>query len=84
MRLTSFPVSSSNIPHTTGASNSLSSERFHIRWIAAWTTLIAIGVVLIAVLLLFRRITHIGDFPLLWLGVMGTIGVDHLCWHDAL
>jgi basic amino acid/polyamine antiporter, APA family len=47
----------------------------HIRWIAAWTTLLAIGVVLIAVLLLFRRITHIGWISrFLWLGVMGTIG----------
>src|SRR6185437_10819086 len=47
----------------------------HIRWIAAWTTLIAIGVVLIAVLLLFRRITHICWISrFLCLVVMGTIG----------
>ena len=47
----------------------------HIRWTAAGTTLLAIGVVLIAVLLLFRRITHIGWISrFLWLGVMGTIG----------
>ena len=48
---------------------------FHLRWIVAWTTLLAIGVVLVAVLLLFRRITHIGWISrFLWLGVMGTIG----------
>jgi basic amino acid/polyamine antiporter, APA family len=47
----------------------------HVRWIAAGTTLLAIGLVLVAVLLLFRRITHIGWISrFLWLGVMGTIG----------
>src|SRR5437773_6253706 len=38
-----------------------------VRWIAAGTTFIAIGIVLIAVLLLYRRITHIGNISkLLW------------------
>ena len=46
-----------------------------VRWMAAGTTFIAIGIVLVAVLLLFRRITHIGWISrFLWLGVMGTIG----------
>jgi len=45
-----------------------------IRWIAAGTTFIAIGIVLIAVLLLYRRITQVGWISkLLWLGVVGTI-----------
>ncbi len=45
-----------------------------IRWIAAGTTIIAIGVVLIAVLLLYRRIAQVGWISkLLWLGVVGTI-----------
>jgi basic amino acid/polyamine antiporter, APA family len=47
----------------------------HIRWSVSWTTLLAIGVVLVAILLLFRRITYIGWISrFLWLGVMGTIG----------
>src|SRR6266498_6146271 len=47
----------------------------HVRWIAAGTTFVAIGLVLVAVLLLFRRITHIGWISrFLWLGAMGTIG----------
>jgi basic amino acid/polyamine antiporter, APA family len=46
-----------------------------VRWIVAGTTFIAIGIVLIAVLLLYRRITHIGKISkVLWLGVMATIG----------
>lgn len=46
----------------------------HIGWTVAGMTFIAIAVVLIAVLLLFRRITHIGWISrFLWLGVMGTI-----------
>ena len=44
-------------------------------WVVAGTTFMAIGIVLIAVLLLYRRITHIGRISkFLWLGVMGTIG----------
>ncbi len=47
----------------------------HVRWIAAGMTLLAIMLVLVAVLLLFRRITHISWISrFLWLGVMGTIG----------
>jgi len=43
-------------------------------WVVAGTTYLAIGVVLIAVLLLYRRITHIGIISrYLWLAVMGTI-----------
>jgi amino acid transporter len=46
-----------------------------VRWIAAGTTFIAIGIVLIAVLLLYRRITQIGWISkFLWAGVLGTIG----------
>ena len=45
------------------------------RWVVAGTTFIAIGIVLIAVLLLYRRITQIGCISkFLWLVVMGTIG----------
>jgi basic amino acid/polyamine antiporter, APA family len=51
----------------------LGTLQFH--WAAAGTTFIAIGVVLIAVLLLYRRITDIGFLSkFLWFGVMGTIG----------
>jgi basic amino acid/polyamine antiporter, APA family len=46
-----------------------------VRWIADGTTFIAIGIVLIAVLLLYRRITQIGWISkFLWAGVLGTIG----------
>ncbi|HZQ18662.1 MAG TPA: APC family permease [Terriglobales bacterium] len=46
-----------------------------LRWAATGTTFIAIGIVLIAVLLLYRRITQIGWLSkFLWFGVMGTIG----------
>jgi APA family basic amino acid/polyamine antiporter len=46
-----------------------------VRWLVAGTTFIAIAIVLIAVLLLYRRITHIGKISkVLWLGVMATIG----------
>ncbi len=46
-----------------------------IRWLAAGTTFVAIGIVLVAVLLLYRRITHIGRISkFLWVGVIGTIG----------
>src|SRR5579885_164588 len=45
-----------------------------LRWAAAGTTFIAIGIVLIAVLLLYRRITQIGWLSkFLWFGVIGTI-----------
>jgi amino acid transporter len=45
-----------------------------LRWMAAGTTFIAIGIVLIAVLLLYRRITQIGWLSkFLWFGVIGTI-----------
>jgi basic amino acid/polyamine antiporter, APA family len=46
-----------------------------IGWIVTPGTSIAIGVCLITVLLLYRRITVIGRLSkLLWVGVMGTIG----------
>src|SRR5579884_2295073 len=46
-----------------------------LRWMAAGTTFIAIGTVLVAVLLLYRRITQIGWLSkFLWFGVIGTIG----------
>lgn len=45
-----------------------------LRWAAAGTTFIAIGIVLVAVFLLYRRITHIGVLSkFLWFGVIGTI-----------
>jgi APA family basic amino acid/polyamine antiporter len=45
-----------------------------IPWIAAHTAFIAITIVLIATLLLYRRITQVGWISkLLWLGVVGTI-----------
>src|SRR5215470_954544 len=46
-----------------------------LSWIVAGTNFLAIGVVLIAMLLLYRRITQIGNISkLLWLIVMATIG----------
>src|SRR5690348_5367133 len=46
-----------------------------LRWAAAGTTFIAIGIVLVAVFLLYRRITQIGWLSkFLWFGVIGTIG----------
>ncbi len=46
-----------------------------VRWLVSGATLLAILVVLIALLLLYRRITSIGWMSkLMWLGVMGTIG----------
>jgi basic amino acid/polyamine antiporter, APA family len=46
-----------------------------LRWSVAGTTFIAIGIVLVAVLLLYRRITDIGWLSkFLWFGVIGTIG----------
>src|SRR5215831_14012368 len=46
-----------------------------LAWLVAGTTFLAIGIVLIAMLLLYRRITHIGRISkLLWLIVMATIG----------
>ncbi|MBV9623088.1 MAG: amino acid permease, partial [Acidobacteria bacterium] len=48
---------------------------FEIRWSAAGTTLVAIAVILVAVLLLYRRITQVGWISrLLWVGVVATIG----------
>ena len=44
-------------------------------WAIAGTTFLAIGIVLLALLLLYRRITQIGRISrYLWLAVMGTIG----------
>jgi amino acid transporter len=46
-----------------------------LRWAAAGTTFIAIGIVLVAIFLLYRRITQIGWLSkFLWFGVIGTIG----------
>lgn len=43
-------------------------------WVVAGTTFLAIGIVLVAMLLLYRRITQIGFISkFLWLFVMGTI-----------
>ena len=46
-----------------------------LRWLVSGKTFVAIGVVLLATLMLYRKITSIGRISkLLWLGVMGTIG----------
>lgn len=46
-----------------------------LRWLVSGKTFVAIGVVLLATLMLYRKITSIGSISkLLWLGVMGTIG----------
>src|SRR3954464_1974849 len=46
-----------------------------IGWAIAGTTFLAIGIVLVALLLLYRRITQIGRISrYLWIAVMGTIG----------
>jgi basic amino acid/polyamine antiporter, APA family len=46
-----------------------------LAWVVAGTTFLAIGIVLLAMLLLYRRITQIGRISkLLWLVVMATIG----------
>ena len=46
-----------------------------ISWIATPGTLVAIGICLLTMLLLYRRITAVGGLAkLLWVGVMGTIG----------
>ncbi len=46
-----------------------------IRWLVSGATFVAIGVVLVALLLLYRKITSIGWMSkFLWLGVMGTMG----------
>jgi amino acid transporter len=46
-----------------------------ISWIATPGTLVAIGICLLTMLLLYRRITAIGGLTkLLWVGVMGTVG----------
>jgi len=47
----------------------------HLRWLISGATLLAVGVVVFAVFLLYRRITSIGWMSkALWLGVMITIG----------
>src|ERR1700680_3875129 len=47
----------------------------HLRWLISGATLLAVGVVIFAVFLLYRRITSIGWMSkALWLGVMITIG----------
>jgi APA family basic amino acid/polyamine antiporter len=47
----------------------------HARWLISGATLVAVGVVVFAVFLLYRRITSIGWMSkALWLGVMTTIG----------
>jgi APA family basic amino acid/polyamine antiporter len=47
----------------------------HVRCVVSGTTFVAIGVVLLVVAILYRKITSIAWMSkLLWLGVMGTIG----------
>ncbi len=46
-----------------------------LRWLVSGSTFLAIGMVVLAVILLYRKITSIGWMSkLLWVGVMGTIG----------
>src|SRR5215472_13704618 len=46
-----------------------------LQWLVAGTTFLAIGIVLVAMFLLYRRITQIGRISkFLWLAVMATIG----------
>src|SRR5207245_11682008 len=46
-----------------------------LRWLVSGATFLAIGIVLVATLLLYRKITHIGWMSkLLLAGVLGTIG----------
>jgi amino acid transporter len=48
---------------------------FNVRWMVGGTTFVAMGIVLTAVFLLYRRITQVSWISrLLWLGVIGTIG----------
>jgi basic amino acid/polyamine antiporter, APA family len=45
------------------------------RWLVGGTTFLAIGIILLALLLLYRQITHISRISkVLWVGVMATIG----------
>ena len=62
-----------------------------VGWVVAGTTFLAIGVVLVAMVLLYRRITQIGFISkFLWLAVMGTIawiilaGLTHFNRAQAL
>jgi amino acid transporter len=62
-----------------------------VGWVVAGTTFLAIGIVLVALLLLYRRITQIGFISkFLWLFVMGTIawiifaGLTHFNRAQAL
>ena len=62
-----------------------------VGWVVAGTTFLAIGIVLVAMFLLYRRITHIGFISkFLWLFVMGTIawiifaGLTHFNRAQAL
>jgi basic amino acid/polyamine antiporter, APA family len=62
-----------------------------VGWVVAGTTFLAIGIVLVAMLLLYRRITQIGLISkFLWLAVMGTIawiiiaGLTHFNRAQAL
>jgi len=46
----------------------------HLRWLVSGATFVALGVVMLAVVLLYRKITRIGWLSkLLWLGSVGTI-----------
>jgi basic amino acid/polyamine antiporter, APA family len=49
--------------------------RLKLEWLIGGTTFLAIGVVLVAIFLLYRRINQIGRISkFLWIGVMSTIG----------
>src|SRR5437899_12954044 len=50
--------------------------QLQVSWVAMPATLLAIGVVLFTAFLLYRRITAISRLStVLWIGVMGTIGL---------
>jgi len=56
-----------------------------VSWVATAGTLVAVGTCLLAVLLLYRRITAIGRLStLLWVVVHGHDWVDYLHGFDTL
>ena len=62
------------VSHTANAQIPLVGN-LQVSWVVSWGTWVALGACLLAVVLLYRRITAIGRLSaLLWLVVMGTIG----------
>lgn len=62
------------VSHTANAQIPLVGN-LQVSWVVTWGTAVALGACLLAVLLLYRRITAIGRLStVLWVVVMGTIG----------